>query len=495
MARLEILASLPVVLGSILLGCGPGNPDDEMLGQAQEAVSAPLGKAYCTIPVTGKGTKSMEDDYLPHVITCENGGANLEALKAQAIAARSVAYYAMATKGSICDGQGCQVYTCGAAPSAKAIQAVKETAGMYLSHTGYLTYGFYVAGDSKVSTPSCVGNNANSSTEHYVTYNEGKSGAGVKMTTLGYIPPGQSVYGQNRGCMGQWAARCLENGKGYGYKKILQFFYGADIQILTATGSCVNPPAPTDKDGDGVADAQDNCPAVKNANQLDTDKDGAGDACDSDDDADGVNDGSDNCPLAKNAGQLDTDGDGKGDACDGDDDNDGVADADDNCPKVANANQSDADNDGVGDACEGDSDGDGILDDVDVCPDVADVEQVDTDGDGDGDACDDDDDNDSVLDADDNCPTVANLDQTDSDEDGVGDACEGLVGAGGAGGGAGNAGAGSAGTKQKTSLQSSGSEGGCSMTSSAPAGGALWLFALAGLVLARRRSRGAQSEG
>ena len=35
-----------------------------------------------------------------------------------------------------------------------------------------------------------------------------------------------------------------------------------------------------DTDGDGIPDAQDNCPAVSNANQLDTDGDGIGDACD-----------------------------------------------------------------------------------------------------------------------------------------------------------------------------------------------------------------------
>src|SRR3990172_11099228 len=138
----------------------------------------------------------MEDDYLPRVITCENGGANLQALKAQAIAARSVAYYAIATKGSICDSQGCQVYGCGATPSAKAYQAVKETAGMYLSYAGMLTYGFYVNGNPNTAPPSCKGD-PSYSTEKWITYNEGKTGAGVKMTPLGYIPSGQSIYGQN----------------------------------------------------------------------------------------------------------------------------------------------------------------------------------------------------------------------------------------------------------------------------------------------------------
>ena len=74
----------------------------------------------------------------------------------------------------------------------------------------------------------------------------------------------------------------------------------------------------TDVDGDGVDTNcdDDNCPAVSNPDQADTDFDDIGDACDPDDDGDGVNDGSDNCPLAFNQGQEDTDGDGLGDACD-----------------------------------------------------------------------------------------------------------------------------------------------------------------------------------
>jgi len=41
-----------------------------------------------------------------------------------------------------------------------------------------------------------------------------------------------------------------------------------------------------DVDGDGVADNDDNCPAVTNPQQTDTDGDGQGDACDQDDDND-----------------------------------------------------------------------------------------------------------------------------------------------------------------------------------------------------------------
>ncbi len=173
-------------------------------------------------------------------------------LKAQAIAARSVAYYNMATSGSICDGQGCQVYSCGSTPGAIHHQAVSETAGMYLSYNNMLTYGFYVAGDNHTSPPSCVGSSG--STERWVTYNEGKTGTAVQQTALGYVgPPG---FGQNRGCMSQWGARCLEAHKGYDYAAILRFYYGDDIGVLEASGSCITPVVPK-LDADFVSSGSD----------------------------------------------------------------------------------------------------------------------------------------------------------------------------------------------------------------------------------------------
>jgi hypothetical protein len=71
-----------------------------------------------------------------------------------------------------------------------------------------------------------------------------------------------------------------------------------------------------DTDGDGVRDVSDNCAAVANPDQTDTDGDGQGDACDADDDNDGLADGSDNCVLVPNPDQSNTDGDAHGDACD-----------------------------------------------------------------------------------------------------------------------------------------------------------------------------------
>ncbi len=210
------------------------------------AVKAPLPAAYCKINVNGVD-HDTETDYVPHVVQCENGGANFEALKAQAIAARSVAYYAMANDGKICDGQGCQVYSCNANPTQAQLDAAKATAGQYLSFNGWLTYAFYVAGDSTTAPPSCVDtDNGNASaTEKWVTFNNGKTGYDVDQTGLGFkFPEDLNVagYGQNRGCMSQWGARCLENKNGKNSTDILQFYFGADIQILQAEGSCVVPP-------------------------------------------------------------------------------------------------------------------------------------------------------------------------------------------------------------------------------------------------------------
>ncbi|HTM20916.1 MAG TPA: amidohydrolase family protein, partial [Kofleriaceae bacterium] len=84
----------------------------------------------------------------------------------------------------------------------------------------------------------------------------------------------------------------------------------------------------TDADGDGIADASDDCPSVFNpvrpidgGAQPDDDGDGTGDACDEtplaiDLDGDTVANLTDDCPFTANTNQADADGDDKGDACD-----------------------------------------------------------------------------------------------------------------------------------------------------------------------------------
>lgn len=196
-----------------------------------------------------------------------------------------------------------------------------------------------------------------------------------------------------------------------------------------------------DGDSDLIPDDCDNCPAVANANQINTDGDAEGDACDEDDDNDGVPDSNDPDPLDPNVC-----GDSDEDLCDDctigtddfgplrdnlpgndgpDADADGACDAGDNCLLIANPDQMNSDSDTFGDAC-------------DNCPSVTNQDQLNSDslpiGDSQGDVCDNcplvinedqfDFDTDARGDLCDNCPFNMNLDQLDSDSDGKGDVCD-----------------------------------------------------------------------
>ncbi|MGI5864425.1 MAG: thrombospondin type 3 repeat-containing protein [Myxococcales bacterium] len=187
------------------------------------------------------------------------------------------------------------------------------------------------------------------------------------------------LFAEGNGWGNLWAYEC----KGCGY--------GCVYNLRTASSSYVGRRRAAlleDADGDGIADAHDNCPASANADQADLDADGQGDVCDLDDDGDGVPDSEDNCDAVANPDQADLDADGQGDACDSDADGDDVPDSEDNCNAVANPDQADLDADGQGDACDSDDDGDGIPDSEDNCAAEANPDQADADAVGEGDACD-----------------------------------------------------------------------------------------------------------
>lgn len=177
--------------------------------------------------------------------------------------------------------------------------------------------------------------------------------------------------------------------------------------------SGVNRDLDTDGDNDSIVDGVDNCIALPNANQIDSDFDLLGDVCDPDDDNDSELDENDNCPLDDNSAQKDTDFDGLGDACDPDSDNDFVLDGGDANPLDPRICE-DADTDGCDDCSDGfgaDPHNDGPDLDGDF---ICDLGDEDLDGD-------------EILNAQDNCPLVTNFSQIDLDRDGIGDLCDETV--------------------------------------------------------------------
>lgn len=155
---------------------------------------------------------------------------------------------------------------------------------------------------------------------------------------------------------------------------------------ITINNATVSNAVNNDVDADGTPNVEDNCPETSNADQLDTDADGLGDACDDDIDGDGATNEDDHFPNDSNE-TSDHDGDGTGDNADTDDDNDGMNDTSDVFPYDQNET-TDTDGDGIGDNSDADDDGDGVADAVDNCPYTPNADQADADNDGTGTACD-----------------------------------------------------------------------------------------------------------
>lgn len=257
------VACAALILGVALAGCAEDEPGDTPgSGEPRYVTDEKPLQGWCTANVNGQMVPT-ETDYLPHVVACENGAADFEALKAQAVAARGYLFYRMETAGSIGDGQSDQVYTCGRPPSQVHYDAVAATSGEYLEYNGQIVAPFYVAGSVPSNRTSCravAGDNDYSNTERYVTYNEGKSGSNVTQTTLGWVNANNF---RNRGCQSQNGANCLSQA-GRNHHDILRFYYGADIGIRVAEGACFSGPTPTSCtpriDGDEVIiDQTDGC--------------------------------------------------------------------------------------------------------------------------------------------------------------------------------------------------------------------------------------------
>jgi hypothetical protein len=202
-----------------------------------------------------------------------------------------------------------------------------------------------------------------------------------------------------------------------------------------------------DGDEDGVGDECDNCaepnlPDVDmfNPDQRDADGDGSGDVCDPcpkdreitnffninfvDIDNDGSDDNlCDNCLATPNVNQVNSDDDPWGDACDTcphltteepepDDDGDGAGNACDRCPNDPAKIALGVCGCGVADT---DKDEDGTADCNDVCPTIPFEEGIM------------DSDEDKIPDVCDNCPELYNPEQKDANDDRIGDACGSIV--------------------------------------------------------------------
>ena len=181
--------------------------------------------------LTVDGWLRFEEDYLPRVVTGENGRGPAEALKAQSIAARTYVLRAMRdhrTLGRtvpIVNSQKFQVYAKSAFKT--CISAVEATRGITARHQGRLIVANYVAG--ALWTNGAPGADP-TKTERFVTYNEGKMGRFVTPTKLA-----DTKRPDNRGCMGQNCANYLA-GRGRKYPEILRYFYGADLEVDKSSG-------------------------------------------------------------------------------------------------------------------------------------------------------------------------------------------------------------------------------------------------------------------
>jgi len=170
----------------------------------------------------------MESEYLPIVVAGMVSEASEESLKAQAIVARSYAFYKMAYEpmgGSeyhMVDADSIQMYNptewYALTPERQDMvrQAISDTKGLVLKYAGVLVDSVYVRGDSK--------------TDQWITLNEGKSGNAITQSTLIAYSAPPSGTPHNRGCMGLKQSKDLSKA-GYTYVQILQYFYGADIII------------------------------------------------------------------------------------------------------------------------------------------------------------------------------------------------------------------------------------------------------------------------
>lgn len=188
------------------------------------------------------GWLALESEYLPRVVTRENGAAAPEALKALAIAARTYVLRAMlddprlgTPTRPIPNSEHFQTYA--PAPTAQCLDETTATSGVVALYEHRLILANHVAG--AIWMPSGLPGDDPTNTERWITYNKDKSGALVTPTALA-----STSRIENRGCMSHHGADWLAR-HGYPCGDILRYFYGADLELVDVRGSApLPPPAP-----------------------------------------------------------------------------------------------------------------------------------------------------------------------------------------------------------------------------------------------------------
>lgn len=257
------------------------------LGTTRAALSFAEVEPITTVHVRNAGALDVEDEYLPQVVCCEHGGAHPEALKAQAVMARTYMAFRRFGEGlgtadkPLSGTTADQAYYCALKVSQACKDAVAATRGQvtaYANASGALfaNVSFFVDGPRPAclagrdcACPKPAATTPMTPQDHpagcdcfafasqgaanpaFVTYNWSRSGEDVLGSTIG-----NPSHESNRGCASQNIQNCLAYA-GWAYPDLLRMFYGQDIQLRRLDGTLVGAgdpePAPAPGAPDGGA--------------------------------------------------------------------------------------------------------------------------------------------------------------------------------------------------------------------------------------------------
>lgn len=181
------------------------------------------------------GTFDLEE-YIPMVVSGENGGANSEALKAQTIAARTYTINRTNNcKKTIRNSTEDQVANKNVSDDVvEAVNATNDSVMLYNGKVFSAEYdSYYVCNDFKRITSGCSVSyqKSPSSKTHTVKANNSYCNR-----ALNQVSSDNPCNGHGRG-MSQLVARQLEE-EGKDYKEILEYFYADGVEITGSTNTC-----------------------------------------------------------------------------------------------------------------------------------------------------------------------------------------------------------------------------------------------------------------